>query len=129
MMNITIHSIIVILLMMGPCVTLCEPISAEDDHQYQEKLELQLVIGLFLEAVENDEIKLFNIPLTKDMIEIEKVAYVYDLKTDINTINIHCSLTTHQKLPHNDAFYIDGFTVYINSKGTIETITAHVKPF
>lgn len=118
-----------ILLIVGFCLTLCEPISAEDNRQYREKFELQLVIGLFMEAVENNEIKLFDIPLTKEMFEIEKVAYVYDLKTDKNTINIHCSLTTQQKLPQNDAFYIDGFTVYINSEGAIETITAHVKPF
>jgi hypothetical protein len=128
-MKITIQSILAILLMMDSAATLCGPINAEDNSQYQEKFELQLVIGLFMDAVENNEIKLFDIPLTKDMIEIEKVAYVYDLRTDKNTINIHCSLTTHQKLPQNDAFYIDGFTVYINSDGAIETITAHVRPF
>jgi hypothetical protein len=124
------HGLFAILLTLAAVSVCAEPDDRQDIDSQQKKIELQLILNLFLKAVDGGDLSLFNQVLSKDMIEPAQIAQVYDLDKDTISITIFCRLTETLKVPHYDeAFYVDGLTAYINPEGEIYQITAHVKPY
>lgn len=119
-----------LLLALATVCVAAGPDERQDIDSQHKKIELQLILNLFLKAVDGGELSLFDQVLSKDMIEPAHIAQVYDLDNDTISITIFCRLKETLKVPHyNEAFYVDGLTAYINPEGVIYQITAHVKPY
>lgn len=124
------HGLFAITLVLAAMSVFAETDDRHDIAGQHKKIELQLILNLFLKAVDGGELSLFDQVLSKDMIEPAQIAQVYDLDNDTISITIFCRLKETLKVPHYDeAFYVDGLTAYINPEGVIYQITAHVKPY
>lgn len=117
-------------LVISSATAFAQPDNKGSDFEYKEKIELRLVLGLFLKAVENGGLTLFDQIVTREMLVPVQIAHVYELESDKISINIFCQLKAPMKVPHHDkAFYVDGITAYISPEGEVYEITAHVKPY
>jgi hypothetical protein len=129
-MKILHQSLLTLCLALASVNGFAAPEDKQDPAEQQTKFELQLILNLFLKAVESGELTIFEQTLSKDMITPVQIAQVYDLESDTISITIYCRLLEAMKVPHyTEAFYVDGLTAHINADGDIHQITAHIKPY
>ena len=101
---------------------------AAENFTEQQKIESHLIVNLFLDAVERGELMVLEQVLSRSMLEPVKVSYVYEIESDVITINIYSRLSEPMVVPHYEQFYVNGVSVVVDESGNIITISAHVLP-
>ena len=118
----------ILVIAISSAAAFAQPDDDANKFQFNEEIDLQSILNGLMNAAENGEVVLFDLKLTKDMFVPVKIVHEYDIESDSIRINIVCRLITPMKLPkYEETNYVDGMTVYINPKGEVYKILAHVK--
>jgi hypothetical protein len=94
----------------------------------QQKLTSHLLINLFLDKLDQDEIVIFENTLTRVDLKPQNVAYVHKLDDDSLLVRLCFKLQKTILVPKFEQFYVDGITVETDQTGDIIKVTTHVSP-
>jgi hypothetical protein len=92
----------------------------------QQKLTSHLLINLFLDKLDEDEIVIFEHALSRLDLKPQNVAYVHKLDDDSFLVRLCFKLQKKILVPKFEQFYVDGITVETDQNGGIIKVTTHV---
>lgn len=94
----------------------------------QQKLTSHLLINLFLEKLDEDELRIFGHVIRKPDLDSHQVSYVYNVADDSLLVRLCFRLKKKILLPNFNDFFVDVITVEMDKDGEILEITTHVSP-
>jgi|GEM_PF-1741780 len=89
------------------------------------QIDARRVVRIFLEAVENGELIVFDMILDKSNIKPERVEYIYTLTHQTPTVKVYSTLTKAISLPTMPDVQIKGVSAILNREGEIIETIAH----
>jgi len=89
------------------------------------QIDARRVVRIFLEAVENGELIVFDMSIDKSYIKPERVEYIYTLTDQTPTVQVYSTLTKPISLPTMPDVQIKGVSAILNSEGEIIETIAH----
>ena len=89
------------------------------------QIDARRVVRIFLEAVENGELIVFDMSIDKSYIKPERVEYIYTLTDRTPTVQVYSTITKPISLPTMPDVQIMGVSAILNSEGEIIETIAH----
>lgn len=89
------------------------------------QIDARRVVRIFLEAVENGELIVFDMSIDKSNIKPERVEYIYTLTHQTPTVKVYSTLTKPISLPAMPDVQIKGVSAILNRAGEIIETIAH----
>jgi hypothetical protein len=100
------------------------PESPGTAHKFSQPFE---VVHDFMESVKRGELKAFDITLTPEMINPERVDYSFQLESSSYCIIIYSSLVKPISSPQLEGVMIHGISAVVDKDGTIIETRVHVQ--
>lgn len=94
----------------------------------QQKLTSHLLINLFLEKLDQNELLIFNHVLNRHDLQAHQVSYVHNIVDDSLLVRLCFKLQKVILVPEFEEFYVNGITVETDKDGNIVQIKTHVSP-
>lgn len=90
------------------------------------RIDVKRVIKVFIKAVENGELILFELVMDKSKIKPEHVEYIYMLDDPIPTVKVYSTLTESISLPTVPEMQIEGVSAILDQQGRIIATIIHL---
>lgn len=92
----------------------------------QQKLTSHLLINLFLEKLDQNELLIFHHALNKHDLQAHQVSYVHNITDDSLLVRLCFKLKKVILVPEFEEFYVNGITVETDQYGNIIQIKTQV---
>ena len=92
----------------------------------QQKLTSHLLINLFLENIDQNELVIFKQIITRSDLQPHQVSYVHNISDDSLLVRLCFNLKKKIKIPRIENAYVDRITVEIDKNGNIIQVITHV---
>jgi hypothetical protein len=92
----------------------------------QQKLTSHLLINLFLEKIDQDELIIFEHIITRSDLQSHQVSYIHNMSDDALLVRLCFNLKKKIKIPNVENAYVDRITVEIDKNGNIIQVITHV---
>ena len=89
------------------------------------RINAKSVFRVFLEAVDNGQLILFDMHIDRSMINPEHVEYIYTLENHVPTVKVYSTLTTSIPLPIMPDMQIVGVSAVLDREGRIIEAIVH----
>ena len=104
-------------------------VKAEEVDLYeQQKLTSHLLINLFLEKLDQDELVIFEHVISRADLQPRQVSYVQNMVDDTISVHLCFNLQKTILVPKFEHFYVDRITVETDKDGAIIQVRTHVTP-
>lgn len=104
-------------------------VKAEEVDLYeQQKLTSHLLINLFLEKLDQDELVIFEHVISRADLQPRQVSYVQNMVDDTISVHLCFNLQKTILVPKFEHFYVDKITVETDKDGAIIQVRTHVTP-
>ena len=94
----------------------------------QQKLTSHLLINLFLEKLDQDELVIFEQVIRRTDLQPRHVSYVQNMVDDTISVHLCFNLQKTILVPKFEHFYVDRITVETDKNGAIIQVRTHVSP-
>lgn len=94
----------------------------------QQKLTSHLLVNLFLEKLDQNELLIFNHALKRHDLQAHQVSYVHNIVDDSLLVRLCFKLQKVILVPDFKEFYVDGITVETDKDGNIIQVKTNVSP-
>ena len=92
----------------------------------QQKITSHLLINLFLENIDQNDLVIFKQFITRSDLQPHQVSYVHNISDDSLLVRLCFNLKKKIKIPRIENAYVDRITVEIDKNGNIIQVITHV---
>ena len=104
-------------------------VKAEEVELYErQKLTSHLLVNLFLEKLDQNEMVIFEQAIGRTDLQPRQVAYVQNMVDDTISVHLCFNLQKTILVPKFEHFYVDRITVETDKNGDIIQVRTHVAP-
>lgn len=94
----------------------------------QQKVTSHLLINLFMEKLDQDELIIFKQVLKRSDLKARQVSYVHNIADDSLLVHLCFKLNKVILVPEFEEFYVNSITVETDKDGNIVQIKTQVSP-
>ena len=94
----------------------------------QQKITSHMLINLFMEKLDQNELLIFKHTLKRSDLQSHQVSYVHNIVDDSLIVRLCFKLRKIIRVPEFEEFYVDKITVETDKDGNIIQIKTHVSP-
>jgi len=92
----------------------------------QQKLTSHLLINLFLENIDQNELVIFKQIITRSDLQPHQVSYVHNISDDSLLVRLCFNLKKKIEIPKVENAYVGRITVEVDKNGNIIKVITHV---